>query len=169
MPDGKIVLNSDEFMKKLRACSAKIEQRFRWTVMTAVHMAHEEILGRTPVNTGLTLNNYEWSMGSPAFSMRPAVEIGEYRGTNEMAVGEEPRRPANMVAPKASLDALSFSNPYQRYYLTNLGPAILDLEHGIAPTDPQYKKRSPSGMFAVSLLYIHQMLQNGGEMGIEHI
>ena len=103
MPDGKIVLNSDEFMKKLRACSAKIEQRFRWTVMTAVHMAHEEILGRTPVNTGLTLNNYEWSMGSPAFSMRPAVEIGEYRGTNEMAVGEEPRllSPAGPTTVKA--------------------------------------------------------------------
>lgn len=157
-----MVLNGDDFMRKLRDCSRKIEDSFRWKVYTAVHMAHELILEATPVNTGLTLVNYVWSVGAPVIQTIQPVEVGDIRGTNQMELGEEPRRQPNMAAPTMTLMGLDFSSPYQLYILSNTGPAILGLEHGELPSGEGYTPRSPEGMFLKSLTYIAARLNNSG-------
>jgi hypothetical protein len=168
MATGTIVKNKDDFMRKLRACSAKIEEKFRWKVYTAVHMAHELILEATPVNTGLTLVNYVWSVGAPVIQTIEPMGISDFRGTNQMDLGQEPRRAENMGPPTMSLMGLDFSNPYKLFILSNTGPAIMGLEHGLLPdgidkeTGMPYRHRSPDGMFLKSLTYIAARLQNNG-------
>jgi len=95
---------------------------------------NEKILANTPVWEGDTILNWRWS------TVRPDMRHEAPRGsmptgrTNEMELGEEPRRAQNEQRPRRSLQgALKAKKPID-VYLTNTSDSAMALEYGLLPT-----------------------------------
>lgn len=120
----------------------------------ALRMIHQGVTSRTPVNTGQTLANYQWSVGTPAGGIVAHDETGETGRTNEMVIGEEPRRPANQAITDRSLESLPFGKlSGKKIYLTNNAPQWRGLENGMLPESP-FVQRSPNGMVSLTMAMV---------------
>lgn len=145
------VSNVSAFRKKLRRYMKSFTERYEAELEAGIRAIHAGVTSKTPVNSGQTLANYQWSVGSPATGIVPHDEGAEPGRTNEMALGEEPRRPANQAIADASLNSLPFGSlSGKRIYLTNNAPQFSGLENGLLPESP-FVQRSPNGMVAITL------------------
>lgn len=160
MARESIVDNLDQFLSGLMEEPKIVDRIFSNRIRDVCIILHHQITSRTPVNTGKTLANYQWSINQPATSILEAVGTGKVEATNELALGTESRRPANQAVTDVSLAALNFSQPYQSFYLTNNNPAVGPLEDGEWPEYP-FRQRSPSGMISVSMVYVDELLASG--------
>ena len=96
---------------------------------------NEKILAATPVWMGDALLNWRWSTRAPDMNYEKARGGSTPPGhTNEMALGEEPRRAANEVRPRRSLAAALRAKFPTTIYLTNTSPHATELEYGLLPT-----------------------------------
>lgn len=136
-------------MKSIAAAKA----RAAGNITTMIHEIDEHIKALTPVYTGQAVRNYIWTAGAPNTTVYDAIEQGETGQTNNMPLGNEPRRAVNEAAAAQSLGALNLGNPFQTFYLTNLSPDIEGLELGILP-GPPLSSRSPNGMFGLTQEFI---------------
>ena len=139
----------------------KVEREFGKTVKRTVEAVHESLISKTPVYTGETVRNYIWTMGVPYNGPAlAAIGTDDPGHTSEMALGVEPRRPANEAAATATIRLLAFSDPYTAYHVNNKSPAVAGLERGELPGN--YKKsRSPQGMFLITEVLIGAKLKSG--------
>lgn len=113
-----------------------------------IDFVHEGVTSRTPVHTGQSLRNWQWSKGTPASSVLGEKGSGSIVGTNNMALGSEPRRAENQPDVDASKDALNLNDPFDVFYLTNNHDSIMDLEYGRLPTSAL--SRSKAGMARIT-------------------
>jgi hypothetical protein len=157
-----IVSNKQQFLAGIKECPAEFKRRFSKKVRDVCLTLHIEITERTPVWEGGTLANYYWTVGEP-YSGAPIEPpgTGPTGRTNSMPLGVEPRRPESQEVADSTFDRLSFTNPFQVYWLANNEPTVGPLEDGEWP-DPPLRQRSPQGMFAVSLEYVVAKLETGG-------
>ena len=160
MAREELFSNLDDFVKALKAKPPFVEKLFGNKVRDVIYTLHAAITERTPVNTGQTLANYQWTMGTPYNGLLEAEGSGVVEPTNMLPLGVESRRPANQAQSDESLYQLSFVHPYQNYYLTNNDPTFGPLEAGEWP-EPPYRQRSPEGMVAVSMIMINELLESG--------
>lgn len=145
------VSNISGFRKKLRRYVKSFTDTYEAELEAGIRIIHDGVTSRTPVNSGQTLANYQWSVGSPASGIIPHDEGPEPGNTNEMALGEEPRRPANQAIADSSLESLPFGElSGKRIYLTNNVPQWSGLENGMLPESP-FTQRSPNGMVAITI------------------
>lgn len=156
---ARISPNVNSFLAGLQKSPDRLKARMTTLVRKIVSFTHEGVTSRTPVWTGQALRNYVWSTGTPAvgFKGRPSGETGE---TNKMAVGSEPLRAPAQAEADASKAALTFSDPYQKFYLTNNTPHIIGLEYGRYPLPP-LRQRSPAGMVRVTVQELVTRLKSG--------
>lgn len=117
-------------------------------VVTALQGMQQAIM-ETPVYTGRTIVNYNWSIGSPVTSTRAPVKSPALPGkTSDMSIGEEPRRKANAALVQAELSVVIGQikrNPYQRVYLTNNVPHFDLVEYGTYDVGKNNRSRTPPG------------------------
>lgn len=110
---------------------------------------HKSIL-ETPVYTGSTLVNFQWSLGSPVETVRAAITTSGLPGkTSEMKPGSEPRRSANAAvidAEFAELIASVRANPFQDIFLTNNKTNYTDIEYGSYAREGKRSRTPPGGM-----------------------
>ena len=104
----------------------------------------------TPVYTGRTLVNFQWSLGAPVESSRAAVRDPPRPGTTSaMAIGSEPRRPANAAVEEAEFALLIAAiriNPFQDIYLVNNLAHFSEVEFGSYSTQGRKSRTPPGGM-----------------------
>lgn len=152
--------NANEFLAGIKASPDFVRRKFANKVRDVVYTLHHSITERTPVYTGQTLANYQWSMGTPFSGVLDAVGVGPVEHTNQLPLGVESRRPENQAVADESLFRLRFENPYQNYVLVNNCPTFGPLEAGEWP-NPPLRQRSPNGMVFVSFAYVSELLQSG--------
>lgn len=143
---GKVVVGREAAQAAAAKSIAALEARFASRVESLIHEVDAEIKALTPVYTGQAVRNMIWSMDVPDEVTHEAIDNGPTGHTNQMALGQEPRRKVNEDAAAESLAALDFKSPFHRYFLTNNSPDIVGLELGTLPPPPM-KQRSPNGMF----------------------
>lgn len=112
----------------------KLEQKYAEVMKRAVLKAQDYLESATPVWTGRTLANFQWSTGQPKTGAKPPPFSGAARG----ARGEGNRRPAAAQDSRRSLEGLSFKK-FPDVYLSNNtiypdGHTYADLEFGLLPT-----------------------------------
>lgn len=140
----------------------ELERKFARNLDALVNEIDTQIKALTPVNTGQSVRNYIWSIGSPSSIVHDAIDNGPPGPTNSMALGTEPRRGVNEAAAAESLASLNLlANPFETIYLTNNAPEIEGLELGILP-GPPLKSRSPQGMFGVTQAYVSTLVKARG-------
>jgi hypothetical protein len=104
----------------------------------------------TPVYTGRTLVNFQWSVGAPASSIRPAVADPQLPGkTSDLIIGREPRRRANadvVIAEFQNVLAAAKENPFQQFFLVNNRPEFSDVEYGTYAREGHKSRTPPGGM-----------------------
>jgi hypothetical protein len=104
----------------------------------------------TPVYTGRTLVNFQWSIGAAIETTRPAVRDPPRPGkTSAMAIGSEPRRPANAAVVQEEFELLLASirtNPFQNIFLVNNLEHFSDVEYGQFSTSGRKSRTPPGGM-----------------------
>lgn len=147
------IAGKDAARQAARKSIADAQARAAGSIKAMIHEIDDHIKALTPVYTGQAVRNYIWTAGAPNTTVYEAIENGETGQTNNMPLGNEPRRSSNEAAAAQSLDALDFGNPFQTFYLTNLSPDIEGLELGILP-GPPLSSRSPNGMFGLTQQYI---------------
>lgn len=156
----EFVTNLKEFLGGMIEEPKIIERIFANKVRDICYTLHHSITNLTPVNTGRTLANYQWSTGAPAVGMVTESGSGQVEATNSLALGVESRRPENQAIADASLASINFSKPFQSFYLTNNDPTTSHLEDGEWPEAP-FVSRSPQGMFTISFIYVEELLASG--------
>lgn len=135
------------------------EKVMRPLVQNLVFTAHTSITDRTAVWSGRSLRNWIWTTGTPNGQTFDEIDNGDPGPTNSMALGSEPRRPPNQAESDASLEALSFRNPFQQFWFANNAENIIELEYGELPTPS--KARQKAGMVRVTLQELLLKLQTG--------
>ena len=113
---------------------------------------NERILALTPVWEGDAIINWRWSTRAPLTGHIDPVETPEDPGhTNEMALGEEPRRAANETRPRQSLMAALRAKEPQDIFLTNNSDHIVDLEYGLLPTRERSRVDGAQGIVRLAI------------------
>ncbi len=103
----------------------------------------------TAVWEGETLVNWSWSVGTPNLIHRQPIGAGDPGHTSTMALGSEPRRPANQAIVDRSLQAiLALKKIPPVIYLTNVGEVATEMEYGMVPTAE--RSRTPNGMLRLA-------------------
>ena len=139
----------DAFLRGIEASKKAPDEMVRKTVEKLLRLVHTKVTMRTPVHSGKSLRNWVWSMDTPSTAANlPALGSGDPGQTSKMALGAEPRRPANQAAVDATFAALDLSKPMRAYWLSNRSSEIMDLEYGKLPTPG--RSRNPAGMAAVT-------------------
>lgn len=112
---------------------------------------NEKILANTPVWEGDTILNWRWSTVRPDMRHETPRGSGSPGRTNEMELGEEPRRAANEVRPRRSLaGALKAKKPVD-IYLTNTSDSAVALEYGLLPTPASSRVNSSRGIVRLAI------------------
>lgn len=136
------------FRLKGRQYKQKALQHTADRIKLAIRIATDTILERTPVYTGRTLVNFQWTIDAPAQGVRrPVASSGLPGRTSVLPVGSEPRRSAN--AAIVELDAAKLMLAVQRgvhkgmpdIYLVNNSPSYYGVEYGTYSD----KARTPPG------------------------
>lgn len=151
-----IVRNKAQFLKALDREEDRVKRLFRQRVRKTVSEALRRLIAKTPVHTGATVASYVAST-TGATVAHPGFGVVE--PTNHLALGAEQNRPKATAVAEATLHALSFDNPFQRFSITNGSPQAALLEAGLAPTPDT--TRAPAGMFRVTNEEILLLLQRG--------
>lgn len=137
-------------------------QKFTALIDKVTNAVHFSLLEKTPVHSGETVRNYIWTQDSPfnGPSISPIANSPTGQ-TNKMALGSEPRRSINEAAATATLEALTFSKPFKKYFVTNNAPQVRGLEAGELPTGPGLTSRSPKGMFLITEVAVNAKIKSG--------
>jgi hypothetical protein len=129
---------------------------------------HYSLLAKTPVYSGSTVANYQWTVGSPFQGTVTPVEspASGWGGTNQKGqgpLGPEKRRGANEEIATASLRRINFkASAGQQLYLVNNDPTFQLLEFGQVPFNPpNLLPRSPQGMLGITLSELRTRLESG--------
>ena len=145
-----ISMNTEGFRKALKRFEDSIETKHKTMLVKFAVRMNDKLLANTPVWEGTTIRNWQWSLGSPQRTVKPAEGQGIDPGhTNAMALGTEPRRAVNEGAQKAdfmvflSQLASAPAGKLPNIYLTNPAPNALAVEYGELPT-PE-RARTPRG------------------------
>jgi hypothetical protein len=115
----------------------------------------KRVMDLTPVWEGMTLANWQWFVGAPESSVIQPVDDGPTGNTGKgvnspgMALGSEPRRPANEELAMESLANVLEYRGLADIYLVNNADTAVGLEYGLLPT-PEYS-RNPHGMIRVAV------------------
>lgn len=138
------------------AIQKKIEAAAGQVFKGAMTVLMDQAFHYTPVYSGKTIVNWQFSVGSPAAGVRDEVEVPatDWEGTNKMPLGREPRRAANEAIARATFAAMNFSRPFQKYYLTNNHEDAGRLEYGEIPMPPFRKRQPPIGMLGMAVLKV---------------
>jgi hypothetical protein len=127
----------------------KLKDRYRYLLILGLTDFQNAIL-TTPVYTGRTLVNFQWSIGAPVETTRPAVKDPPRPGTTSaMAIGSEPRRPANAAVVQEEFEAIIAAirvNPFQDIFLVNNLEHFSDVEYGMYSTRGKKVRTPPGGM-----------------------
>lgn len=121
----------------------------------------ERVLDRTPVQTGHTLANYMWTRG---FAVPGTVSFrGEATpGTNKMALGTEPNRPAAEAIVWAQFNRIPWKDMVgKQLTLVNNSEAFDGLEAGELPDGKNLKPRAPQGMVGITLAEARALVASG--------
>lgn len=140
-----------------------LEKRIGANIQKIILETDTMIKALTPVWSGQAVRNYIWTTGVPFAGVYDAIDNGPTGATNSMALGTEPRRPANEAAAFESLIACNIANPFQAFILRNNSPDIEGLELGLLP-EPPLKSRSANGMFIVVDTFIRAQIATKGLM-----
>lgn len=135
--------------KWFSALEKKPERLFRIKMQKLTVFVHKGVTSKTPVFTGKSLRNWQWTMDEGFSGVLEAAGSGPTGQTSQMPIGTEPRRSANMASPDASLSALNYSKPFRKYILTNNSENIIPLEFGQLPSSDT--SRSPAGMLRITV------------------
>lgn len=104
----------------------------------------------TPVYTGSTLVNFQWSIGEEKQGTRAAVKDPPLPGkTSDLPLGSEPRRRANTAVVQEEFQAILAmvrENPFQEIYLVNNKPNFSDIEYGTYSREGKGSRTPPMGM-----------------------
>ncbi len=154
-----VVVNARSFNAGLGKSVTRFEKKFGLIVRRIVQEAHRRLIAKTPVHTGQAVMNYIASKGAPSSS--GVIEAPDpVEATNPLPLGAEQLRGGAVRIAQASLDSLSFAEPFDTYWIVNRAPHIGGLEAGELPEDP-LTPRSPLGMFAVTLQELNALLKSG--------
>jgi hypothetical protein len=131
---------------------AEAEQKFAANEDKVLIALNEKILAATPVWEGDTILNWRWS------TVAPNMQHEEPRGhdippghTNEMPLGDEPRRAINEERPRRSLTgALKAKKPVD-IYLTNTSDSAVALEYGLLPTPQSSRVDGSKGIVRLAI------------------
>lgn len=115
----------------------------------AITIATDTILERTPVYTGRTLVNFQWSVDGPVQGVRkPIASSGLPGRTSTLPLGSEPRRSANaavVLGESKNIIARVMRGSYKGdlpvVYLVNNSPSYYGVEYGTYSD----KARTPPG------------------------
>jgi len=121
-------------------------------VKRAGEIVQKAFFQRTPVWMGEAIVNYRWGVGAFKSGQRGAVGSGAPGKTNSMAMGQEPRRPANEAVVRAELlqAMASFTLEKGLYFSNNLEGSKWGLiEDGMAPTPGA--ARNPGGVIQIAM------------------
>lgn len=149
-----------ETMRSIEDAIEAFEKEAAEEVKSTARLLMRNLFETTPVWSGETVRNYVWGINRRADSgKRGAIGSGEPGPTNTMAMGSEPRRPANERAAMEELNGqLSFTKLVDMFVTNNIDPAKWDLiDNGSAPSAG--KARNPGG---VSIL-AEQSTRNASE------
>lgn len=143
--------SSDPFQNMFReffdAAQQGVTDRERIMLMAL----NEKILARTPVWEGDTVHNWRWSTLAPDDRHEAPVGNGPTGRTNNMPLGQEPRRAANETRPRQSLaGALRARNPTD-IYLTNTADSAVALEYGLLPTPQNSRVNGSLGIVRLAI------------------
>jgi hypothetical protein len=152
-----------ETQKELQDELKTFEQQCVTELKRGVNVCLETLLAATPVWTGETVANYHVNLGRSAEGAYRAPEgSGDPGHTNKMALGSEPRRPANEALARAEMTAA----------IAALGTALRDvvisnsvdeakwdmIDNGAAPggppgypLGPNQVQRAPGGVSRVAI------------------
>ena len=154
-----IVANAQSFNSGLDKSVERFERKFGLIIRRIMTEAHRRLIAKTPVHTGQAVMNYIASKGSPTAG--GVIEGPDpVEATNPLPLGAERLRGGAERISQASLDSLSFNDPFDTYWIVNRAPHIGGLEAGELPEDP-LTPRSPLGMFAVTLQELTALLNSG--------
>ena len=151
-----IVRNAAAFTVALDREEERVRVLFRQRVRSVVTEAMRRLLAKTPVHTGATVASYLAST-SGASTIHPGFGVVE--PTNHLALGAEQNRPQAEAVALATLNAINFDDPFQRFTITNATPQAKLLEAGLAPT--KETTRAPRGMFKITNQELLLWLQAG--------
>lgn len=160
--------NAQSFNKRLdRFLPPKIKMMQAKLEGIAYFIQHG-LLSRTPVWSGSTVANYQWTISAPFMGRISPVETpAEGWGYTNQAgrgpLGPEKRRRANEEISSQSLRRINFKAAFGRViYLVNNDPNFGNLERGVAPyAPPDLLPRSPGGMFGVTMIELKSRLESG--------
>lgn len=156
---SEVVMNAREFMAGLDKFVGRFQQRFQKRNRILVTQAMRRLIRRTPVHTGQTVRSYIASNGRP-ITTGPAPAGKPVEPTNPLPLGAERLRGGAEAQAVATLNSVSFDNPFDVFYIVNKSPAVAGLEAGELPEEP-YTPRSPQGMFAVTLQELSLLVNTG--------
>lgn len=146
-----MIQNSGEFIAGMRAFLPKVKQSYNIKLARIAAFVHAKTVARTPVHTGQTVANWQWSLGSPSSGVVSFSEAGETGRTNKMSLGSEPRRSANENIADSSLKALPVQKLFgENIWFVNNAPRAGDIERGELPPAP-LESRSPAGMLGITV------------------
>ena len=143
--------NANDFLQQLAKLYPEFEEEAGEYEREFVIALNKRILALTPVWEGDSIANYVWSVGSPLLSHRDPIGSGPPGHTNQMSLGEEPRRPANEALVRESLATVLAAKLPADIYMTNSAEGIVDLEYGQRPT-PQTSRVSGAGMVRLAII-----------------
>lgn len=142
------------FRQKGREYKRKALKEIADRMVLAIQISTETILERTPVYTGRTLVNFQWTRDEPAKNVRrPVASSGLPGKTSTLPLGSEPRRSANAAVVQTEANTLIFQVKNGVYkglptvYLVNNSPSYYGVEFGTYSD----KARTPPGGITRSL------------------
>lgn len=143
--------NANDFVVQLGKIMAYIQEEAGEYERMFVIALNERIMALTPVWEGDSIVNYQWSVDTPLLSHISPVGSGNPGHTNRMALGSEPRRPANEAEVRERLAVVLAAKLPRDIYLTNSAPDIVNLEHGLNPTK-KTSRVSEAGMVRLAII-----------------
>jgi hypothetical protein len=137
-------------LAKVRKELAKLEEEAVEDLKITTRFLMEELFARTPVFEGTTIRNYKVGINGFASGFSNAIG-GEKPGpTNSMALGDEPRRPANEGAARAAMESALTFKKLVNVFINNSAPNAALVDAGQAPGGPTQVIRNPGGVSALA-------------------
>jgi hypothetical protein len=139
----KAVWKTSAFVKRAKRLNDDSNKNIAATLKAVCETIEDEVLKRTPVYTGETVANFQWTQGSPFTGNIKPRGSSEPGITNKMELGEEPRRIINERISRQSLKKINFSDFSKSIHLRNNTPYFNELEYGELPSSE--RSRTPAG------------------------
>lgn len=145
---GRLVVRLTVDIGGLDSAFEQFEKRMTEEVAGEVEEIVTEVfdgmVGRTPVDEGVAVASYRASIDTPEIVQNAPVGPSS-PNSSSLPLGGEPNRAAAEAIARASLNGLSFKDPYRVFWVSNGAGHINELEFGVA------SKRAPEGMARVTV------------------